>query len=83
MKKGERKILLMGIGCSLYRNSRGKWVVVASLSVREQFNKFLYQLLEDDLVNCSQTADRVHVETRFTNINDLMKKLRQPKTIES
>ena len=81
MKKGERKISLMGMSCSLYCNEKRKWVIVAPLAVREQFNKFLFQLLDDDMISCSQTGGRAHVETRFTNINDLMKKLRRSKPI--
>ncbi len=84
MKKGERRVSLMGIECALYRDKKSqKWIVAASLSDREQFNRFLYQLLGDDMIKCSQTEKKAHVETRFTNINELMKKLRQPKDIES
>ncbi|MEK7115308.1 MAG: hypothetical protein AAB847_03045 [Patescibacteria group bacterium] len=81
MKKGERRFSLMGIKCSLYKNEKGNWVIAASLSDRELFNGFLHKLLEDDMLNFSPTDARIHVETRFTNINALKKKLRQPQPL--
>ncbi len=83
MKKGERRFSLMGIKCSLYKNEKGYWIIAASLSDSELFNKFLHKLFENDMLNFSLTSTRIHVKTRFTNIKDLKKKLRQPKPLES
>jgi len=83
MKKGEKRFSLMGLKCSRYRNDEGRWVIAASLSDLELFNKYLVNLLGDDVIGFSSTDTRVHAETRFTNIEHLRKKLRQPKSIES
>lgn len=67
----------MGLVCWLYKNSKGRWTISADLGKKEIFNKYLWQLLGEDVIASSQTERRVHAETRFTNIKDLLAALRK------
>ncbi len=78
-----RKISLMGLPCLLRKSKNGRWTLLCSLKEREIFNRYVYQLFDDDILRFWQAKKSVCAETRFTNINDFHKKLRQPRPIEN
>ena len=77
-----KKISVMGLTCWLYKNNVGHWTISANLAHTEFFNKYLYQLLGDDVVSVWQTSNRVHAETRFRNVIHLNHKLHQRHSVD-
>ena len=72
----------MGLTCWLYKNKFGRWLIGTDLTHKEVFNKYLYQLLGDDVTYFWQTDKRIYAETRFTNVLHLTNKLHQRHSVD-